>query len=253
LKSDQSLRVGIVPYTNAFPLKWYLPELLKAEYSYEVPSKLGQELAWGHVDVALLSTIELLSNPDYGYISEVGVCSNGAVKSVCVFSEKKPEEWKTLALDKNSLVSVVLLQVLLDQYWGVKPELISYTPPVKKGLETADAALAIGDPCLAVNDENLMRYDLGKAWKAMTGLPFVFALWVTRPEIKPDPIKSIFIEAKTRGMDNLDTIAQSLAEENGPDKAFYLNYFQNHIVYDVGEQELAGMRKFFELAKPYAE
>ena len=46
-------------------------------------------------------------------------------------------------------------------------------------LAQADAALVIGDPALFMDADGrgLNKIDLGAAWTAMTGLPFVYAFW----------------------------------------------------------------------------
>ena len=46
---------------------------------------------------------------------------------------------------------------------------------------TADAVLVIGDRAMRVPHEPFHDVvDLAEAWQALTGLPFVFALWVAR-------------------------------------------------------------------------
>ena len=49
-------------------------------------------------------------------------------------------------------------------------------------LSRADAALVIGDPALAIDEraQGLVKTDLGSEWQAMTGLPFVYAMWSGR-------------------------------------------------------------------------
>ena len=46
---------------------------------------------------------------------------------------------------------------------------------------TADAVLVIGDRAMRVPGDPFHDVvDLGEAWNTLTGLPFVFALWVAR-------------------------------------------------------------------------
>ncbi|HMJ48426.1 MAG TPA: MqnA/MqnD/SBP family protein, partial [Ferruginibacter sp.] len=48
-------------------------------------------------------------------------------------------------------------------------------------------------------------YDLGLAWKEMTGLPFVFAAWVSNKELPATFIEG-FNAANAYGLNNLDAV-----------------------------------------------
>ena len=78
--------------------------------------------------------------------------------------------------------SQALALVWLDACHGVRPGQVESLPMGMPVLEsTADAVLVIGDRAMKVPHEPFCRVvDLAEAWQGMTGLPFVFALWVTR-------------------------------------------------------------------------
>ena len=53
-------------------------------------------------------------------------------------------------------------------------------------LQRADAALVIGDPAFEIDPakHGVTKIDLGAEWKALTGLPFVYAMWVGRGPVR---------------------------------------------------------------------
>jgi len=202
------------------PLDFYLPQTLpQAKFVRDVPSKLAPLLARGEIDAALLSSIELLRHPDYNYIPGMGICSENRVASVCLFAKCEPEDVKTAALDSRSLTSAILLRVLFAEYWHRQPHWVSYSPPVENGLQIADAALAIGDVALEYGGGE-RRIDLGEAWKNLTGLPFVYAVWITRAGLDPESIRAPFEEAKRLGMKNRERLAAVCAERGAKDAEF---------------------------------
>jgi chorismate dehydratase len=56
-------------------------------------------------------------------------------------------------------------------------------------IEGTTAGLVIGDRALEQRNKSKYSYDLGQAWKELTGLPFVFAVWVSNK-----PMDKQFIE-----------------------------------------------------------
>ncbi|MGI6457289.1 MAG: menaquinone biosynthetic enzyme MqnA/MqnD family protein [bacterium] len=247
-----SLRIGIVSYTNAYPLSWYLQDFLPgAQLILDVPSKLGRMLQQQELDISILSSIELLRHPEYGFIPNLGICSDGEVKSVCLFAKKDVTQVKTVALDQSSLTSVTVIRILLKEYWGVEPDYFSFQPPLYTGLQQADAALTIGDNSFVEPPPDLHRFDVGAIWKKWTQLPFVYAVWITRQGINPLEIQKPFLQALEKGMNNVEKISEICNRQKGLSKQFFMDYFTRNIYYHLGKRELEGMKRFFEYAGTY--
>jgi len=247
---NSSLRIGGVRYANALPLEYDLSLFLpQAKIVRGVPSSLAGQLARGELDVAIVSTIELLRNPEYGYVPGLGICSDGPVRSVCLFSKKPPADVETVALDRSSLTSVVLIRILYRDIWNRFPQFVSYEPPVENGLRIADAALSIGDPTLQFDDDGLHTFDLGELWHQLTGLPFVFAVWIVRNGLDPAFLKNPFTQALESALGKVDEIAWQCSKESPLSKEFYLDYFTRCIHYRMDERDEEGMQDFFERAK----
>ena len=99
-----------------------------------------------------------------------------------LFSRVPPERIDRLALDEGSRTSQVLAQIWLEACHGVRPAVIESLPLGVSALEsTADAVLVIGDRAMKCPAEPFhLVVDMAEAWQTLTGLPFVFALWVAQ-------------------------------------------------------------------------
>ena len=121
----------------------------------------------------------------YDLVPGLAIACEGAVNSVALFTRVPVAQIRRLALDVSSRSSVGLVRVLCRHHWGIEPEYVDASPDLASMLDVADAALMIGDPALDAPWQSLgaTKIDLGEAWQAFTGLPFVFAAWVARPGV----------------------------------------------------------------------
>ena len=114
----------------------------KADIIYDLPSRLADGLSAGRFDVALVPSIELLSNPDYEVVSDACIGCRGPVLSVKLFMRVPPEEIRSLALDEGSRTSIVLVQILLDRLVGARPALEPL--PIGSGLRRFGCGRVVG-------------------------------------------------------------------------------------------------------------
>ena len=179
------IRVGAVNYLNAKPLYYGIERYGRdIQLSIDVPSRLADRLAAGDLDVALIPSVEYLRGVRLGYsiIPGFAIASRGPVRSVKLFSRVPWGQVERLALDAGSRTSQVLARIWLDERHGVRPVQVEELPLGVSALEsTADAILVIGDRAMRVPHDSFQHVvDLAEAWHLLTGLPFVFALWVAR-------------------------------------------------------------------------
>lgn len=156
------------------------------EVVYDVPSRLPALLDSGEVDAILVSSIEYLRREDLVIAADVGIMSNGPVASVRMLSKVPLDEIQTLALDESSMTSNMLAQIILAER-GVRPSLVTMEPDQAAMLAACDACVLIGDKGLEADGTGLVDVDLGEAWTELTGLPFVWALWLSKRERFPKP------------------------------------------------------------------
>ena len=246
-------RVGAVSYLNAKPLYYRLAERAPGiELTLDLPSRLASSLAAGDLDVALIPSVEYLRGAASGYeiLPGFAIAAKGPVRSVKLFSRVPFSRVRRLALDEGSRTSQALARVWLDAQHAVRPERIESLPMGVSPLEsTADAVLVIGDRAMKVPHEPFHEVvDLAEAWNSLTGLPFVFALWVVRPDVDLRDLPEILDLCRRDGLFH----AQALAEEHGPrlglDVSEAYDYLTRVLSYNLGESELAGLRHFADKA-----
>lgn len=250
LARDKPLRLGAVSYLNTKPLVYGLdayPD--RFDVRFDVPAKCAELLHQGKVDLGLIPAIEYLRG-DYSMVPGVSIASNGDVATVAIFTRKPISQIGTLALDLSSRTSVALTRVLCAKRWGIAPKFTPAEPDLKAMLQKADAALVIGDPAFDIDPvkQHVTKIDLGAEWKALTGLPFVYAMWVGRPGAATPAQCRALQRAKDHGVANLPAIARQVSGGDLAVEQRVLSYLRDNLRFDLGPAEQAGLRKFHELA-----
>lgn len=244
------LRLGAVSYLNTKPLVYGLeahPD--QFDVRFDVPSTCADLLHAGRVDLGLIPAIEYLHG-DYAIVPDVSIASDGEVATVAVFTRMPIERVRTLALDLSSRTSVALTRVLCAKHWTIAPTFTPAEPDLDAMLRRADAALVIGDPAFDIDPQRhqVTKVDLGSEWKALTGLPFVYAMWVGRPgAASPEQCRALQI-ARDRGLANLGAIAKQAGDGDTALEQRVLVYLRDNLKYGLGDAEQAGLRRFYELA-----
>ncbi len=250
----QGLKLGTVPFLNAKPLTLTLETRAGVELRSEPPAQLLPLLENGTLDGALVSTFALFHLPGARYVPEVGIASRGRVRSIRLFCRRPPEELRRVGLDGWSLSAANMTRVILKRKWGAEPE-FAVVDPLRPPLEdeSFDAFLLIGDNALREEAGGLDGIDLGEAWEAFTGLPFLYAVWVFgsgkagaagRREVETC---RLLREAKEEGVARLDEIIAAAGRDLPYiDEAAARDYLTNCIRYDVGPDEEAGLKRYHE-------
>ncbi|MGH9384751.1 MAG: menaquinone biosynthetic enzyme MqnA/MqnD family protein [Vicinamibacterales bacterium] len=240
------LRLGAVSYLNTKPLVYGLDALRDLfTVRYDVPSQCATLLHQGHVDLGLIPSVEYLRG-DYSMVPDVAIGSNGPIASVAIFSRVPIDRIRTLALDTSSRTSVVLTKILCAKRWQIAPTVVPSRPDIKTMLANADAALLIGDPALELDPDahGVSKVDLGTEWHALTGLPFVFAVWAGRPGIATREHCEGLQAARDRGVANVPEIARATGRGDAMREARALHYLRDNLKYGFGAAEVAGLLTF---------
>lgn len=245
------LRVGIVNFLNSRPLAWgflkgHHADLFSA--SYHPPSTVAQLLAQGGLDIGLVPSVEVQRIPGLRVLPDLCVAATEEVRSVLLVADRPVQEVRRVALDVNSRTSVALLKVLCAERWGIEPEWVERRPEVERMLSEADAALIIGDPALKVDRERYRVIDLAAEWRALTGLPFVFAVWAVRPEVELPDLAFYFKSSLRFGLSSLDAIVRESAAELGLSSDLIHTYLTRNLRFFLQEPEIEGLTTFWRLA-----
>ncbi len=184
------MRIGGVPYGVGARLLVGLAGDPEVELSRTVPSRLVTELREGRIDAALVSSIEGFRRPGYRAVHGLGICCEGPVGSVRAFHRPGVATVRSVGLDTSSETSVALLRILLAKRIPTSPDCVleRIEPTREPAALPHDLVLLIGDPGLEADPGDREVLDLGAEWQALTGLPFVFALWLIRPGVDAERI-----------------------------------------------------------------
>ena len=245
-----AVRVSAVSYLNTLPLVRGLERRRDLfSISFDVPSRCAQRLHDGDVDLGLIPAIEYVRG-DYRLVPGVAIGSDGPVASVAVFSRVPIADVRTLALDTSSRTSVALTRVLCHHRWGIAPAFHSAAPDLDRMLAAADAALVIGDQALYADHaaRGLIKTDLGTEWRALTGLPFVYAGWAGPEGALTATHVAALQAARADGEADFPGVAREFAAGDAGREATALEYLRDNLRYGLGDAELAGLRLFHELA-----
>jgi chorismate dehydratase len=244
----KSVHIGCVKYLNARPLIRGWPGNVELDH----PSALCQRLAKGQLEVALVSSFEFLRNPIYRTVDGVSISSDGPVYSVVVAHHGVFSDLKEIELDPASETAVNLLRCLLAEL-GLTARL---TRAVPGSAESRRAHLIIGDQAIGFRQKHAGEFqfwDLGEQWKKLTGLPFVYALWLIRPEV-PDE-KSIAQRLRSLRDENLADIQVVVADAVGkkPEitQEFLDRYYNEHLRFGLGTREKQGLQTFADLCSKH--
>lgn len=240
------IRVGIVNYLNTKPLIYGLerpPLRNRIELIGAYPSKLAQMLLDDEVDVGLIPVAAIPQFPEFHIVGNYCIGTEGEIASVGLFSEVPMHEIEKVFLDYQSRSSVALLKWLMKEYWGIHPELIeAEDESYRDKIHGTTAGLVIGDRALEQRKVSTYIYDLGSEWKAITGLPFVFAAWVSKQKLPEDFVRD-FDAANALGLAHIDEIVKS----NPYDIYDLKKYYTLHLSYELNESKRQGLEKFLRV------
>jgi chorismate dehydratase len=271
------LRISVVQYLNTAPLvRGFTHGPLQGKYdlSFTVPSQCADALRTGAADVAIIPAIEYQRIPDLVILPDLSIASKERVRSLLIVSKAPIRQAKRIALDLSSRSTQALTKILCANRWNIAPEFREAEPDVATMLETADAALVIGDPALrlAISAEakakpgrdgewlcegatigmpqyaTLHIYDVVREWWQMTERPAVLAVWAARKEIVTEQLADEFLASLNYGLANLDAICKEAAEEMQlPEKELKL-YLRTNIDYSLDDENRKGLLAYYSHA-----
>jgi chorismate dehydratase len=238
------IKVGAVSYLNTKPLLYGIeqgPIKEKIELTLAYPAQLAQQLNKGEIDLALMPIAALEEIKGAKIVGEFGIAAHGNVVSVALFSQVPLNEIKTVLLDYQSRTSVRLTELLFAEYWEKEVKFFPADADFIDNIKGSTGGVIIGDRALEQLPNFKFNYDLSAAWKNHTGLPFVFAAWVSNKDLSQDFLEE-FNAANEIGLSHLDEIADA-------NHIPYYNlktYYKENICYPLGEAEKKGLALFLE-------
>jgi chorismate dehydratase len=240
----EKIKVGIVNYLNTRPLLYGIqqsPVMDRIELVQDYPAQIARMLAAGTIDLGLVPVTVLQNLPEHYIETDYCIGCDGAVASVCLFSEVPLEDVKEVLLDYQSRTSVALARILLREYWNIDPVLTDTKSDFRAAIKGTTAGVVIGDRALEQRKNSPFIYDLGEAWKKHTGLPFVFAAWISNKKLNVEFIEA-FNKANKEGLGYIDTVVKQ-----NPGEIFDLQkYYTQYISYHLDAEKKKALKLFLD-------
>jgi chorismate dehydratase len=262
-ESEGIIRIGRIIYTNVWPLFYHFPlerSDLKGRVRFEeqVPSQLNRAMAAGDIDMGPISSFAYGDNfKHYLLYPDMSVSVHGQVKSILLFHRQPLEQVANsrVALPTTSAASVNLLRIILEKFYGGKPEYTYAAPSLPQMMAEHDAALLIGDDAIRASwqEHGYLVTDLGEEWLRQTGHWMSFAVWAIRKETAErypalvNRVFDAFLESKRRSLaDPSGMIGKAVATIGGTE-SYWRDYFGG-LCYDFGPVQWEGLQLYYDYA-----
>ncbi len=234
--------MGAVQYLNTKPLIYGLEKGLmndQVELIMDYPANIATLLIDDQIDIGLVPVATIPRLKEHSIVADYGIACDGEVASVCLFSDVPMDEITTVLLDYQSRTSVRLARILMKDFWKISPQLIDTRADFRGQIKGSTAGIVIGDRALEQRKDSAFVFDLGQAWKELTGLPFVFAAWISNK-----PIQASFIQAfNAANQYGLDRLEEVIAQH--PYKTYDLfKYYKKDIDYRLDEEKMKGLKLY---------
>ncbi len=229
-------RLALVDYLNTLPfsLGLQLKGLDKAMEIYKVtPARCAELFRTGQVDISLCPVGALQDMPAYSIRGSYCIGANGPVDTVMLLSTVPLHDIRRIRLDDHSRTSNKLLNLLAERHWKKEWDLYHDADE-----SFPESCLMIGDKVFTNREFYPYQFDLAQAWKELTRLPMVFAVWIARPEV-PEEFIAQLDEAFREGLDAVATHDLGLA-------SWEKEYLLHRISYPLDEEKVKAMELYLE-------
>ncbi len=259
------LRLAAISFLNPAPLLYqfehppHAAELAtRYDLRYTQPSQCAEDLLAGRADVGLIPIAALTE--DLAIVPGSTIASLGQVRSIqlIVRAPRTLADVRTVATDTASRSSLAYTQILFNSFLHTYPLFLA---PVRANpiamLQSADAALLIGDPALLALEQRRQIesavgpctwFDLAEQWIAHTRLPWVAAVWAARPEaLTPHTaaqLQSDLDASREAGLAHREQLVQEWTARIALPPETIRHYLNNNIHYTLTKPCIEGIERF---------
>jgi chorismate dehydratase len=264
------LRVAAINFLNPAPLMWDFehPPLaagLTQHYTlhYTQPSLCADELLNARADLGLIPIASL--TPDLAIVPGCTIASLNEVRSIqlIVRSPHTLSTVRTIAADTASRSSLAYAEVLFRKFLNTRPTLVPAAAEPVAMLQSADAAILIGDPALlALESREQIEdtigpcrwFDLAHEWRTRTNLPWVAAVWAVRPEalgppgLTPAQLTEDLEASRNHGLLNIEKLVEQWTPRIALPPATIRHYLSYNIHYVLNTDCVRAIEVFRQFA-----
>jgi len=265
--SHSRLRVAAIRFLNPAPLMWDFEHLplstaLATRYDFDwmLPSQCADKLASGEADIGLVPIASLATIPGLRILPGCTIASKGRVRSLLLVrrANRSLANLRSVAADTASRTTLAYARILFHQWGNSDVPFVPMAADLDAMLDRADAAIVIGDPALMALEEQANRFertgeelvyhDLAQEWKALTGLPFVSAVWGVAGNFHLDRLSEDFIRSRDQGLKNIDALVTEWRRQIPLAEETIRAYLTTNIHYVLDEECIEGISGFFRMA-----
>ena len=217
-------------------------------------------------DIGLVPIAALATTPGLLIVPGCAIAAKHKVRSILLVRRagQPLAEIKTIAADTSSKASLAYTQIIFKRWWNPEAVFLPHRPDLDSMLNIADAAMLIGDPALYALEERqnreersgveLVYHDLAEEWIALTGVPWVSAIWAIREASLVssgrtlDEIAADFATSRDRGLANIEELVAEWSARIAVPANTIRTYLTSNIFYTLDEQCLNGLEVFFTYA-----
>lgn len=225
------------------------------------PAECAARLSSGAADIGLVPIAALATAPGLGILPGCTIASKGRVRSLLLVrrAAQPLDRIRSVAADTASRTTVAYARILFHKWKNPSVPFVPMAADLDRMLEQADAAILIGDPALLALEEHsnrfertgeeLVYHDLAQEWRALTGLPFISAVWGAAHGTSLDEsVARDFIRSRDHGLQNIEALASEWAARLPIPESTIRAYLSENIHYVLDEECVEGMRGFFRVA-----
>jgi chorismate dehydratase len=262
------LLIAAINFLNPAPLMWDFehppldaPLALRYRIDRMSPAECAARLASGAADIGLIPIAALATTPGLRILPGCTIASKGRVRSLMLVrrATQPLAALRSVAADTASRTTLAYARILFHKWGNPAVPFLPVAAGLDAMLQRADAAILIGDPALmALEDcanrfertgEELVYHDLAQEWRALTGLPFVSAVWcIACSSPLEEGVADDFVQSRNHGLQNIDALVAKWSAKLPIPADTIRTYLTTNIHYVLDEECIDGMRGFFRMA-----
>jgi chorismate dehydratase len=266
--SFRRLRVAAIRFLNPAPLMWDFEHLpastglaTRYDLNWMLPSECADRLAAGTADIGLVPIATLATTPGLRILPGCTIASKERVRSLLLVrrASRPLEKLRSVAADTASRTTLAYARILFHKWGNPDVPFVPMAADLDSMLDRADAAIIIGDPALMAleeranrferSGEELVYHDLAEEWRALTGLPFVSAIWgAAHGSLLDERVAEDLIQSRDQGLKNIDVLAAEWKRRIPLSEETIRTYLTENIHYVLDEECVEGMAGFFRMA-----
>lgn len=240
--------LGIPPHLYCHPLVHGLSSDVY-HLSIDGASQNAIKMREHELDGALLTPIDYArESSEYRSIPDIAVSSRSPNNTIIIAFNKGMRTIRTLAVHPTSTSEVVLASIIMSEQFDMRPKILPMMSTFDEMLQSADAALLVGDDALEQGWGHPNKLDLVEEWMDMTELPYIHALWCVRGSGFTRGDVTELQRARQQGIESLEAIAHTEVTRFSQNTVHELHEYLKSLSFTFTEEEQQGLTEFLRYA-----